>query len=137
MPNRALPEPPVEEPIVLGNGKASVEYRQWLGQMHKQISPEGHQKIIAASAVESDARYVALDSTAGAMAVTLSAPEVAGVYKLIEMTADGGDVTMSLANCVNGSAATTCTWNDVRDTLHLVSLSDKWLILTEYGVSLT
>lgn len=73
----------------------------------------------------------------GAGAVTLAAPTVPGLVKVIEMTVDNGDVTLSLANCSGGSAATTCTWSAVGQTLVLVAGLTKWAIVSEAGVALT
>lgn len=93
--------------------------------------------MTAAQALNLTSKYISLDSTAGAMAVTLAAPPAPGITKTIEMIADGGDVTLSLANCTGGSAATTCTFSDVGDSLILISNSTKWVITKELGVSLT
>lgn len=80
--------------------------------------------------------HVKLDSTGGAMAVTLAAPTLAGGTLIIEHTVDGGDVTLALTNVVGGSAAATATFADVGDTLVLVAKSDKWVVLKESGVAL-
>ena len=75
----------------------------------------------------------------GAGAVTLAAPSasVLGKTKVISMTVDNGDVTLSLANCSGGSAATTCTWSAVGQSLVLVAGTTKWIVVGEGGVALT
>ena len=75
----------------------------------------------------------------GAGAVTLVAPTLPNFDLTITMIADNGDVTLSLANCVGGSAATTCTFNDVNDILVLKSnlARGKWMVMKEIGVTLT
>lgn len=75
----------------------------------------------------------------GAGAVTLAAPTDNGMIKVISMTTDNGDVTLALTNVVGGSAATTCTFNDVGDHLVLVSsvLAGKWIVLKEVGVAMS
>ena len=75
----------------------------------------------------------------GAGAVTLAAPSAAdtGRVKVIEMTTDNGDVTLSLANVAGGSAATTCTWSAVGQALVLVAGVAKWAVVSESGVALT
>lgn len=70
-------------------------------------------------------------------AVTLAAPTVPGIVKVIEMTADNGDVTFSLANCIGQSSGTTATFNDVRDQLVLISGTDKWIVVKERGITLS
>ena len=75
----------------------------------------------------------------GAGAVTLAAPSIPNFDLTLTMTADNGDVTLALTNVVGGSAATTCTFNDVNDILVLKSnlASGKWMVLKEIGVVLT
>jgi hypothetical protein len=70
-------------------------------------------------------------SSAGAESRTLAAPGAANVgrMKVIEMTVDGGDVTLALTN-VLGQEATTATFNDVADCLILYGLNaTKWVLL--------
>jgi hypothetical protein len=75
----------------------------------------------------------------GAGAVTLAAPDATmlGYVKTITMTTDNGDVTLSLANVNGGSAATTCTFNDVNDALVLVAGVNKWHVIAEAGVAMS
>ncbi len=80
--------------------------------------------------------YVAFDSTAGAMAVTLAAPADEGALLVLEHTVDGGDVTLALTNVEGGTAATTATFADVGDKLVLVAGATKWCVLKEQGVAL-
>jgi len=94
--------------------------------------------LIAAGAVSGVLTATSL-ALVGAGAVTLAAPAatVVGRTKIIQMTVDNGDVTLSLANCVGGSAATTCTWSAVGQSLVLVAGLTKWNIVSEGGVALT
>ena len=94
------------------------------------------------SGVAADATitHTAIDNTtSGAGAITLAAPGAAmlGKTKIIEMTVDNGDVTLSLANVTGGSAATTCTWSAVDQALVLVGGTNKWHVVAESGVALT
>lgn len=76
---------------------------------------------------------------AGAGAVTLAAPAASmlGEIKLIQMTADNGDVTLALTNVVGQSSGTTATFNDVGDSLTLIAgANSKWIVLKEQGISL-
>lgn len=78
-------------------------------------------------------------SLPGAGAVTLAAPTKPCFDKIITMTVDNGDVTLSLANCVDGTAATTCTFNDVNDYIILKAnlARGKWSVIKQAGVVLT
>ena len=80
-----------------------------------------------------------IDSTTGAGAVTLAAPDASnyGKIKTIEMTVDGGDVTLALTEVVGGTAATTATFANVGETLVLLGGTSKWIVLKEYGVVLS
>lgn len=93
--------------------------------------------LVAAGAVSITTTSTSL-ALVGAGAVTLAAPTVDGLVKIICMTVDNGDVTMALTNVVGGSAATTCTFNDANDTIVLVSslARAKWIVLKEVGVSM-
>lgn len=138
MPNQDLREPPIYVKMIdETSGNMSPEWMQWFTDIHRKLSRKNHQTITSARAVDLEARYVALDSTAGGFAITLAAPTLQDVTKTIEMTADGGNVTMALTNVSGGSAGTTCTWNDVNDVLILKSAGSKWTVIKEDGVSLT
>lgn len=139
--NKTLPPPPLPSSVVQDNKIIAVPWENWVNTLHYLNSNANFQDITAASNVALDARYVSLTTTSGGgtYAITLSAPTIPGVLKVIEMIVRGGssNVTMSLSNCTSGSAATTCTWNSVGDTLTLISKSNKWVIIDEDGVSLT
>lgn len=93
--------------------------------------------IAAAGAINPATIYTKL-ALVGAGAVTLAAPDAGmlGREKIIQMTADNGDVTLALTNVVGQSSGTTATFNDVRDTLVLTALTDRWLVKKEFGLSL-
>jgi hypothetical protein len=94
-------------------------------------------ETIAAAGALSVSTAVSKLALVGAGAVTLAAPTVPGLVKVIEMTVDNGDVTLALTNCAGGSAATTCTWSAVGQALVLVAGLTKWAIVSEAGVALT
>ncbi len=97
------------------------------------------QTVLAAGAVSATIAVSKLAVVAGG-AVTLAAPTKPALIKIIKMTTDDGDVTLSLANVVGGTQATTATFAAVGDTLVLVSdtaASGKWIVLKELGVVLT
>lgn len=135
--NKRLSPPPNQRPLI-GMDRASLAHQQWFDQIYNKLSPANHQKLIAAGAINLDAQYVDVETSGSTFAVTLAAPTIPGVYKIIEMTADSGhDVTLALTNVVGQSSGTSCAFNDVGDALVLVSLSNKWLVLKEYGVTLS
>lgn len=79
-------------------------------------------------------RITKIDNTVtGAGAITLAAPDATmlGMVKIIEMTVDGGDVTLALTNVDGGSAATTATFDAVGDALVLVAGVSKWHVCSE------
>lgn len=94
--------------------------------------------VIAAGALSITARVSKL-SLVGAGAVTLAAPDATclGYVKLIEMSADNGDVTLALTNVVGQSSGTTATFNDVADQLILMAGVNKWIIIKERGITLS
>jgi hypothetical protein len=67
--------------------------------------------------------------TTGANALTL-ADGVEGQLKLITMTTDGGDGTLTPSNFGNG---TTITFNDVGDTVLLVFMGTDWWVVSNSG----
>lgn len=92
--------------------------------------------VVGAGAVSVTKEHTSL-ALVGAGAVTLAAPSKPGLVKAITMTADNGDVTLALTNVQGGSAATTCTFNDVNDTLVLVAGANKWNVIKEVGVTMS
>lgn len=94
--------------------------------------------LVAAGAVSITVSDTAL-ALVGAGAVTLAVPSKKSLRKTITMTVDNGDVTLALTNVVGQSSGTTCTFNDVGDTLVLVSnmMSNKWMVQKEIGVTLS
>ena len=117
-----------------------------VGEVHALDTDEMHAALqiseahTAAGAIDLDADYVSLSVASGTYAVTLAAPAAAqyGRVKVIEMIdATGTSVTMSLANVVGGTAATTATFNAVDETLVLVGSAAGWIVLKEHGVTLS
>ena len=95
--------------------------------------------IVKAGVVSVTKLNTKIDSTTGAGAVTLAVPDASmyGKIKTIEMTVDGGDITLALTNVVGGSAATTATFANVGETLVLLGGTAAWIVLKEYGVVLS
>lgn len=142
MSNRPFPTPPLQVNIVsqISPLKLNELWAQWIDYLHLRLSSRNHQKIISAQPLSVDSNYASLTTTSTGYSITLEPPTIPGIYKIIEMIARGGsnNVTMSLTNVViAGSTPTTATWNSVGDTLVLVSRSNKWQIIDNYGVTLT
>lgn len=129
--NTLLQAPPLTVPI------PAQSWLDWFRDLHFRISNKNHQTITGARAINLDSNHVSLDSTDGGFAATLEPPTVPGIFKSIEMTVDGGDVTLALTNIVvAGSAPTGATFDAVGQALLLYSLTTKWLIVNNYGVTL-
>lgn len=96
-------------------------------------------ETIAAAGAVSVTKRITKVALTGAGAITIAAPDAAmlGLVKILEMTADNGDVTMALTNVNGGSASTTCTFNDVGDALILVGGVSKWHVIKEIGVTMS
>lgn len=137
--NKIIAAPPLQADIVDTNltTKLNNFWSRWFNDLHYSLSDRSWQTITSATAINVNAKYVALDSSAGGYAVTLDAPTKPNAKLQIECTNYGGNVTLSLTNVTGGSAATTCTWNSVNDTIFLESKSNKWVVIKENGVSLT
>lgn len=75
-----------------------------------------------------------LISSAGSESRTLAAP-TAGQYRLkvIRMSVDGGAVTLAATNI--GNLSGTCTFDDVGDSILLMSDGLNWISLGEVGVT--
>ena len=83
--------------------------------------------IDAAGALSVSTLVSLIDSTAGAMAISLAAPAKAGDFKIIIMQTDGGDATLTLADPLG--AANTAVFANAGETLFLVGTSDGWAVV--------
>lgn len=88
--------------------------------------------IPAASDTRADAGAVSIDkfatkvTTTGAAAITLADGVAEGQHKLIVLTTDGGDATLTPANLTGG---TTITFADVGDAAWLIWHNNSWVPL--------
>lgn len=133
-----IPPAPVQENLLIDGGtKLSPRWVQWMDVVREEANPTS-QAITAAGAIDPNTEYTSLSVASGTYAVTLAVPEVPGRLKIIEMIdATGTSVTLALTNVIGGSAATTATFNAVNETLTLVSVSNKWVVIDEHGVTLS
>lgn len=89
------------------------------------------QALTAAGAVNLTTQLTTI-ATSGAIAITL-ADGTANQRKVIAMTVDGGDATLTPAHLQGG---TTLTFNDVGDVVHLIFIGTKWFIISNNGATL-
>lgn len=92
------------------------------------VAKDSSEELTAAGAVSLVTSLTYLDSTAGAMAMTL-ADGVAGQEKTIIMTVDGGDATLTPANFLNGTAI---VFNDVGDAVTLRFDGTNWMVADKF-----
>jgi len=80
-----------------------------------------------------------LNSTAGAMAMTLADPGEAGIRMTLIMSADGGDVTVTAATAGAFDATNKIlTFSAALNCIELVSISStRWQIVVNSGVTLS
>jgi len=79
-------------------------------------------------------KFQSLISSAGSEARGLAAPSGNGFLKIIVMTVDNGAVTLAGTN-IWGQESTTCTFDDVGDSLVLLSVGGKWVLVKATGVT--
>lgn len=133
--------------LVIDAGDCTVRYRD--GGLYRtafqfaagqDVTRIASQAITEAGAIELAATYVDITGPeSSTYAVTLAAPTVPGIVKVIEMTAttDTNAVTLALTNVVGGSEASSASFDAAGETLVLVSAGDKWVVLAEVGVTLS
>jgi len=128
--NKGLTAPTINGGAVLGATSTEID------QLNDVTAYQ--ESVVAAGALSVTKVYSGL-AVVGGGAVTLAAPSATmlGQIKTIEMTTDDGDVTLSLAEVVGGTAATTCTFDTALGSLVLLALSTKWVVIKQYNVTLT
>lgn len=109
----------------------------WFRDIYSKLSAVNYQVVTGATNLNLDSSYISLDSSLGSYSVTLDAPTLPGIPKIIELVNYGGHVTLALTNIVDGTSATTCTWTGVGNTLVLLSRKDKWMVTHQGGVTLS
>jgi hypothetical protein len=108
-------------------------------ELDLQCDVSAQTETVAAAGALSVTKRISNVALVGAGAVTLAAPSATmlGMVKIIQMTADNGDVTLALTNVQGQSSGTTATFNDVGDTLVLVAGTSKWNVCSEAGITLS
>lgn len=108
-------------------------------EIDQQCDVSAYQETITAAGAISISKKVTKLAVASGGAVTLAAPNAAqlGMVKLIEMSVDGGDVTLALTNVDGQSSGTTATFDSVGDALTLIAGVSKWHVLGEASLTLS
>lgn len=83
----------------------------------------GTESLTGAGALSVATPVSFLDTTGGAVAVTLAAPTTAGQVKHIIMVKDGGDATLTIAD--PAGAANTYVFANVGESLTLIGAADE------------
>ena len=94
--------------------------------------------MTAAGAVSLTTDITYLGASSG-MAITLATGTFAGQRKMIIMTNDGGNVTMSQAdgNLLSDDVATQIQWDDVGDLVELIYNGTKWVLALNKGATVS
>jgi hypothetical protein len=98
------------------------------------------QTIIEAGAISLNTNHAKIAGPdSGTYAVTLAAPSRGGQVLVIEMTGTTGSnaVTLALTNVVGGTAGASASFDAAGETLVLMSMSTKWVVLKEQGVTMS
>ena len=87
--------------------------------------------ITSAGAVDVDTEVTLLDSSSGAMSITMGTGRFAGQRKIIIMTVDGGDVTMTQSggNLSSDNVPVSLIWEDVGDNVMLIYNGSSWNVI--------
>jgi hypothetical protein len=87
--------------------------------------------ITAAGAVDVDTEVSLLDSTAGAMTITMGTGRFVGQRKIIIMTVDGGNVTMTQSggNLSSANVPVSLIWEDVGDNATFIWNGNDWNVV--------
>jgi len=87
--------------------------------------------ITAAGAVDVDTEVSLLDSTAGVMTITMGSGRFVGQRKIIIMTVDGGNVTMTQSggNLNSGNVPVSLIWEDVGDNATFIWNGNDWNVV--------
>ena len=89
-------------------------------------------------AVSLDTLVTLLNTSGGTSALTLAAG-VAGQVKVIAMHTAGNAATMTVANgnLALGSATTSIVWDAIGESVTLLYTGAKWVVVGQYGVTIT
>lgn len=138
--NSQLEPPPLLVQMITEDKKITPSWERWFIRLRYYLSNENHQAVEDSNSTASlDAEYIQLKANTQNSTISLAAPTLSGKIKILHMTERTNPYyyTMALTNVIGGSAATTATWDAVNEVLVLISLQGVWLVIKEYGVTLS
>jgi len=96
------------------------------------------ENITSAGALSRDTEVSTL-ALSGSGSITMAAGRFAGQRKIIVMTTDNGDVTMTQSggNLNSTNVSTSIVWNDVGDNVLLVYNGSNWNVVASNGVTIS
>lgn len=125
--------------VIIGNTKGVSEQAGIIVDLNGNVKLDSGylrysaapQVLVGAGAVNLVTQITHIETT-GANALTL-ADGVEGQTKIIVMTVDGGNGTLTPTN---SAGYTTLGFHDVGDSVHLLFTNGKWFIIGEYGMTI-
>jgi hypothetical protein len=126
--------------VIIGNTKGVSEQAGIIVDLDGNVKldsgylrySDAPQVLVGAGAVNLISQITHIETT-GTDALTL-ADGVEGQTKIIVMTVDGGNGTLTPTN---GAGYTTLGFHDVGDSVHLLFTNGKWFILGDYGMTIS
>ncbi len=96
------------------------------------------ENITSAGALSVDVEVSTL-ALSGSGSITMAAGRFAGQRKIVVMTTDNGDVTMTQSggNLNSTNVSTSIVWNDVGDNVLLVYNGSNWNVVASNGVTIS
>ena len=96
------------------------------------------ENITSAGALSRDVEVSTL-ALSGSGSITMAAGRFAGQRKIVVMTTDNGDVTMTQSggNLNSTNVSTSIVWNDVGDNVLLVYNGTNWNVVASNGVTIS
>ncbi len=96
------------------------------------IQGASSETITSAGAVDVDTEVTLLDSTSGAMTITMGTGRFVGQRKIIIMTVDGGNVTMTQSggNLSSANVPISLIWENVGDNAMLIYNGSSWNVIS-------
>ena len=96
------------------------------------------ENITSAGALSRDVEVSTL-ALSGSGSITMAAGRFAGQRKIVVMTTDNGDVTMTQSggNLNSTNVSTSIVWNDVGDNVLLVYNGTNWNVVSSNGVTIS
>ena len=97
------------------------------------------EEITEAGPITLNKSLVKLNTATGSFTITLDPPNTAqhGKTMIIQMTNDTNNVQLTSTNIIGLSEINNPTFSNINDTLVLLGIEGKWLVIKEYGITFT